>query len=393
MKKLFLIIAILISVNANAQWVQVGSGMGTYVFSLAANDSNIFAGLNSGGVYKSTNNGLNWTQTSLNNQQVYAVVTIGNNIFAGTGGNGVYLSTNNGTNWTQTSLNNKNVYSLKTLGNTIVAGAAYDGVYLSTDYGTTWTQTSYILPYQWVWCVAVDGNNILSGSNGISLSTNYGTNWTNLGLNEEVRSIGINGNTVFAGVTNHALYKSTNYGADWTWILFNVTASEVHSIATCGDSIFVGLESNGVYYSSNNGISWFPRNQGFFINMEIYSLLISKGYIIAGHYGQIYRRSLSEITGIQTISTETPSKYSLSQNYPNPFNPTTNIKFNVAKLSDIKIVVYDVTGREVQTLVNESLQHGTYETMFDGSMLNSGVYFYKFITNGFTESKKMLLIK
>jgi hypothetical protein len=60
---------------------------------------------------------------------------------------------------------------------------------------------------------------------------------------------------------------------------------------------------------------------------------------------------------------------------------------------DVKIVVYDVQGREVQTLVNERLNAGTYEVKFDGSMLNSGVYFYRLVTNGFTETKKMLMIK
>jgi hypothetical protein len=88
-----------------------------------------------------------------------------------------------------------------------------------------------------------------------------------------------------------------------------------------------------------------------------------------------------------------PSSYSLSQNYPNPFNPTTNVKFSILNSGDVKIVVYDVQGREVQTLVNERLNAGTYEVKFDGSSLNSGVYFYRLTTEGFTETKKMLLIK
>ncbi|MEI7485080.1 MAG: T9SS type A sorting domain-containing protein, partial [Ignavibacteriota bacterium] len=93
------------------------------------------------------------------------------------------------------------------------------------------------------------------------------------------------------------------------------------------------------------------------------------------------------------ISTETPSKYSLSQNYPNPFNPTTNIKFSIINSGDVKLVVYDIQGREVQTLVNERLNAGTYEVKFDGSMLTSGVYFYKMVSEGFTETKRMILIK
>jgi hypothetical protein len=85
--------------------------------------------------------------------------------------------------------------------------------------------------------------------------------------------------------------------------------------------------------------------------------------------------------------------YVLYQNYPNPFNPTTNIKFSIVNSGDVKLVVYDIQGREVQTLVNESLKPGTYEAAFDGSALNSGVYFYKLVTGNFTETKKMLLIK
>lgn len=88
-----------------------------------------------------------------------------------------------------------------------------------------------------------------------------------------------------------------------------------------------------------------------------------------------------------------PSRYELYQNYPNPFNPTTIIKFQISKLSDTKIIVFDVLGKEVRTLVNERLQPGTYETTFDGSTLNSGVYFYIMTAGNFTETKRMVLIK
>ena len=88
-----------------------------------------------------------------------------------------------------------------------------------------------------------------------------------------------------------------------------------------------------------------------------------------------------------------PVKYELSQNYPNPFNPITNIKFSILNSGNVKIVVYDIQGREVKTLVNERLSTGTYERTFDASMLPSGIYFYRLEVNGFTETKKMLLIK
>ena len=99
------------------------------------------------------------------------------------------------------------------------------------------------------------------------------------------------------------------------------------------------------------------------------------------------------LIGIQNISSEIPSDYSLKQNYPNPFNPTTNIEFDLKKASSVKLVIYDVTGKVVETLVNKKLEAGTYQVSFDASKLNSGVYFYKLTTGDFSEVKKMVFIK
>ncbi len=96
---------------------------------------------------------------------------------------------------------------------------------------------------------------------------------------------------------------------------------------------------------------------------------------------------------IGSIGSETPTKYSLSQNYPNPFNPVTKFKFDIAKSGNVKLAIYDITGKEVQTLVNESMQPGTYEAKFDGTTLNSGVYFYRLEVNGFSQTRSMVMIK
>jgi hypothetical protein len=97
--------------------------------------------------------------------------------------------------------------------------------------------------------------------------------------------------------------------------------------------------------------------------------------------------------GIQNISSEVPSSFTLHQNYPNPFNPVTNIKFDIQKSSDVKIIISDVMGREITTLVNEQLKPGTYEVDWDASNYTSGVYFYKLYTGDFAETRKMILIK
>ncbi len=95
--------------------------------------------------------------------------------------------------------------------------------------------------------------------------------------------------------------------------------------------------------------------------------------------------------GIQTI--EIPNYYFLEQNFPNPFNPVTNIKFGIPESGDVRLVVYDVLGREVRTLINEFKNPGTYEVKFDGSELASGIYFYSLQTIRGIETKRMLLIK
>jgi Secretion system C-terminal sorting domain len=96
---------------------------------------------------------------------------------------------------------------------------------------------------------------------------------------------------------------------------------------------------------------------------------------------------------VGTIGSETPKEYSLKQNYPNPFNPNTNFRFSILNEGLTKLIVYDIMGREVRTLVNERLQPGIYETTFDGSSLNSGVYFYKLDVNGFSQTRRMVMTK
>lgn len=97
--------------------------------------------------------------------------------------------------------------------------------------------------------------------------------------------------------------------------------------------------------------------------------------------------------GIHNTGSGLPEKFSLQQNYPNPFNPVTNIKFNIIKSGIVKLKVYDILGREVAQLVNEYKPAGSYLVDFNASFLASGIYFYRLETEGFSEVKKMVLIK
>ncbi len=102
------------------------------------------------------------------------------------------------------------------------------------------------------------------------------------------------------------------------------------------------------------------------------------------------------INGQQTThKTETalPDNYQLSQNYPNPFNPNTKINFALPKQGFVNLKIYDITGREIQTLVNEVKQAGYYTVDFNGSNLSSGVYFYRIQSGDFVQTKRMVILK
>ncbi|MFZ1322393.1 MAG: T9SS type A sorting domain-containing protein [Ignavibacteria bacterium] len=100
-----------------------------------------------------------------------------------------------------------------------------------------------------------------------------------------------------------------------------------------------------------------------------------------------------EPVGILPTSNIVPDKFELHQNYPNPFNPITNIKFDIKQSSDVRLNIYDALGRKISKLINEKLQSGTYNAVFDGSNFSSGVYFYKLETEGFVETRRMILLK
>jgi subtilisin-like proprotein convertase family protein len=88
-----------------------------------------------------------------------------------------------------------------------------------------------------------------------------------------------------------------------------------------------------------------------------------------------------------------PKNFVLYQNYPNPFNPVTVIKYSIPKTSHVSLVIYDLLGREVTSLVNEYKQAGTYEVRWNASSFANGVYIYRLSSDGFTSSKKMILLK
>ncbi len=214
---------------------------------------------------------------------------------------------------------------------------------------------------------------------------------------------------------NYEIYfkRSTDGGASWGTDMRLTNASGISnkpSAISSNSGIHIVWHDNRdghneIYYkrSTDSGISWEadfrlrdnPASCSF-PTIEISGAVV---HVVWTDFrfvsGEIYykRDPTGNPIGIINISSEIPNKFSLSQNYPNPFNPVTNIEFAISKSSFVKLSVYDALGKEIDVLVNENLSPGIYRADWNASKHPSGVYFYKLSTDGFTETKKMMLIK
>lgn len=110
------------------------------------------------------------------------------------------------------------------------------------------------------------------------------------------------------------------------------------------------------------------------------------------YYAKIDGKEYGTIVSVEKKS-EQPANFMLYQNYPNPFNPSTTIKYSISEGGFVKLTVYDILGKKIEDLVNENKLQGNYSVTFDGKNLISGIYYYRFQTNNYSEVKKMLMLK
>ncbi|MCP4582119.1 MAG: T9SS type A sorting domain-containing protein [candidate division Zixibacteria bacterium] len=137
------------------------------------------------------------------------------------------------------------------------------------------------------------------------------------------------------------------------------------------------------------------------LDQSLYSVDITDdgGYLICGNSGIIggnydmYVVKLGPETGVEDDDSKLPNQTSLMKNYPNPFNASTTINFAIDKAQHVSFKVYDLMGREIETLINARLEAGHHSIDYNASGLPSGIYFYKLETEWLAEAKKMILLK
>jgi hypothetical protein len=193
-----------------------------------------------------------------------------------------------------------------------------------------------------------------------------------------------------AGTHSHGIYISTDNGTIWNQVNNGLSNNIILSFLVNGNNVFVGT-GNGLFLSTNNGAYW---QQVGLENIEVLSLNIRRDYIYAGTGGSgVFKRPLSEITGVSKEINTFPKDFTLSQNYPNPFNPNTVIIYSLPLSSNIKLIIYNTLGQSIKTLESGYKPAGNYSINFNASGLPSGIYFYKLEAGSFSQTKKMMFIK
>ena len=335
---------VFLSTDIGTSWTAVNTGLTNLnVQNLAASGSYLFAGTYGGGIFLSTNNGSNWTAVNagLSNLKIYGLACSPPNVYAGTDGNGLFLSTNNGSSWTSAGFSNKTVGDIITRNSIVFAGVSYStgGVYRSMDSCKSWTAVMNGVTDKNVLSLAVNGSNLYLGTayNGLFLSTNNGDNWSNLnnGLTGDVWSIVFSNSNIFVG-TGHGVYLSTDNGADWTDISTGLTNLFVLALAVKDNYLFAGCGNNGWVWKR-------PLSE------------------MIGVINPIRQRGMLMQAGLRIVSLS----------HANPF---VTIEFSLPYSTHVTVKIYDLSGREISSLVNNYLGSGSYSIPWNTRNIADGCY-------------------
>ena len=276
-------------------------------------------------------------------------------------------------------------------GNVYVSGDSY-GNGTSVDYATIKYDSSgyslWVLRYNGpvngddnARSMAVDGQGNVYVS-GYSTGNGTGSDFATIKYSQT--PLPIPSAPLLVSPANGATLVELNPLLDWDNSLY----AESYQIQVSMDSLFASI----VYGSIGIPFSEFQiPNNGLNINTTYYWKVNATNVTGTSPWSLIFHFTTGA-TNI-TLNSEIPKEFKLYNSYPNPFNPSTKIKFDIPKSSYVKLIIYDVLGREITTLVDEKLNAGRYDVNWDGSSYPSGVYFYRLVTDEYVNVKRMVLLK
>jgi len=303
---------------------------------------------------------------------------------------------------------------------TVYVGVGPAFIRRSTDRGETWesiiTPPAPYPPFLNALTIAPSNDSILYAAyvTGLFKSTDKGTSWIKLPLDAGHWGISCvvvdphDANIVYAGVFSRGLppggvFKSTDGGLTWeeknngldstNWDISSLLVNPKEA-----SSVFLGTyttkgtdDTVGVFRTTTGGNAWIPFNYG--LPGGVYKLAFDNVYnrLYGAALGIYFNDSL--VTSVHNSPSSEPETFSLFQNYPNPFNGTTTITYELSERAFVDLSLYDVLGRKVRTLLEDSKNPGTYKVTMEGGDLPSGIYFYRLTAGTNVLVRKAVLIK
>ncbi len=344
------------------------------------------------GLFRLRENSEQWDSLGMGEHDPVDILVDNTTLYMG-GYDGIYKSDDEGNNWTKISSYLFDVQRMiKTSSGWLVASYS-SGLQFSKNNMYTWGRLS---PGDFTYnprteLAAEDDLIVMSSTMERRVSSNFGDSWFSTYSFKDITWIKILHNKFFISGTIPGLYRSSDYGATWQLSATDSLYKMIYDFMIYEDKIYL-LINSGVYYSADDGETWIKTGEGLPTSTSG-RLGITNNYLYANLNSGMYRIKRNEIVSVESQEEITPGSFSLAQNFPNPFNPSTTISFSLPSAQNVTLKVYDILGKEIATLVNEYKQAGSYSINFNAKNLSSGVYLYQIQAGNLIDTKKMILIK
>jgi photosystem II stability/assembly factor-like uncharacterized protein len=383
-------------------------------------------------ILKTTNSGDNWIIKNRRYSDFYRIKFINSNTgFACGGFNSIgqvlFKTTNGSENWFNTNapsliwVEDMSVLNEDTIW--LALSSSLDGgVFRTTNGGTSWQQQLSLGSqnpekiYMFNSRIGYISKNM--GSSGyVRKTTDGGASWSVIVSDDYFTQIYFTDSLTGWKCSVFGMKKTTDGGLNWitqtlpgggfisvsTVLKFsNVNKDTIWAVG--GYLIYPNNQIRGmVYRTTNGGANWMYQIPDTSLHIDQYQYINFYNKLNGWAYTQYSQTGIHTTTGgndtfytsVKQIALQIPKDYILYQNYPNPFNPRTVILYGVKnQKSEVRLLIYDIDGREIAELVKAQQIAGTYQAVFDGTNYSSGIYFYSlFIDNKLMDTKKMILIK
>lgn len=388
----------------------------TYTYAYFINEYTGWVLSNNGRVYKTENGGYNWAfEPASTNAMLYSCSFINENTGWVCGGFGMVSKTVNGGDIfiNMPAGVSNDLYGITFVnGNTGWVCGSGGLIMKSTNGCISWTPQNSGVTNNLSWIYFTDVNTgYVCGSSGVILkTTNGGTIWyrqpvsTNGQLN---RIIFIDHQNGWVCGNNGEIYKTTNGGdplpavpalispPDNSWGISLTPALTWTNTGAVNYQVQVSTAPDFSVITDSSSVtsSVYTVPAGKLILNRTYYWRVRAYYYYGTSEWSVIWNFTTLVSGVTILNATVPASYNLYQNYPNPFNPSTNIRFDVPKTSNVKLIVYDINGRVVENLFSGNIPAGSFEYKWNASKYSSGIYFFRMESNEYSAVRKMTLLK